>query len=142
MKRYLPFFFLTLTACTTLETVKAPVDPILTKIEGTWGTVDPTSLSCDKAPQIFTVSKDRTMVTVRSANKLYLGGDDGLEAIAYRVLAVHGNVLTMFIEGEDRKTENGDPVVWSLVLTSEREFYWRQTDWRKGAGTRPFMRCG
>ena len=79
---------------------------------------------------------------VHSAQKLFLGSNTGRDAVVYKVLAVNGNVLTMFIEGEDRKTDGGDPVVWSLVLNGENEFYWRRSDWPKGMVTGSFRRCG
>lgn len=142
MKRYLALLFLACTACTSQKITITPADSILAKVEGTWGTAEASSLSCGQTPQTYTVSKDGTTITVRSANKLYIGGDEGRESFVYKVRAVHGNVLTMFIENEDRKTKNGDPVVWSLVLVNENEFYWRQTDWPEGSRTSSFVRCG
>lgn len=140
MKIVFCLFALLLTACSTLETDQKEVPSIFAKIEGAWGTVDPTSFSCEATPQIFSVSSDYSHITIRSASQLAAGGEAS-NTISYKVLAVHGNVLTMFIEGEQRKTDSGDPVVWSLVLANDREFRWRQTDWPKGDHTRPFKRC-
>lgn len=140
MKLVFCLFVMMLTACSALKPEQKEASPIFAQITGAWGTVEPTPFSCDKTPQIFSVSSDYSRITVRSASQLSAGGEAG-STISYKVLAVSGNVLTMFIEGEQRKTENGDPVVWSLVLANDREFRWRQTDWPKGDHTRPFKRC-
>ncbi len=63
------------------------------------------------------------------------------DTINYKVLKVEGNVMTMFVEGETRKTASGDPVVWSLVLVDDNRYYWRRTDWEAGSGTSHVLRC-
>lgn len=49
--------------------------------------------------------------------------------IRYIVLQAQAGRVMMFIDGEDRVTRLGDPVVWWAVFNGPDEFYWRRTDW-------------
>lgn len=46
------------------------------------------------------------------------------------------------IRGELRMTNDREPVVWDLVLTSRDSYRWHRTDWSPGATTGEIRRCG
>lgn len=45
------------------------------------------------------------------------------------------------IRGEARRTENGEPVVWDLVLVAQDTLTWHRTDWARGSTTAKLARC-
>jgi hypothetical protein len=45
------------------------------------------------------------------------------------------------IRGETRRTEDGVPVVWDLVLTSPNSYAWHRTDWSPLGRTKEVTRC-
>lgn len=57
-----------------------------------------------------------------------IGASDGVTT--YDVLSVSRSTIRGAIRGETRKTDDGKPVVWDLVLTSPDEYRWQRTDWR------------
>ncbi len=45
------------------------------------------------------------------------------------------------IRGETRKTDDGVPVVWDLIMTTRDSYAWHRTDWRTGGRTKEVRRC-
>jgi hypothetical protein len=64
-----------------------------------------------------------------------------VRAAVYKVLSINGDTITMFLNGETRRTEGGDPIVWTLVLLNDNAYVWRQTDWPPDGATVPYIRC-
>jgi len=52
---------------------------------------------------------------------------DGKEyrQVRYQILAVSGDKATLSLENETRKTPEGFPVVWELVLVEPAQYRWR-----------------
>jgi hypothetical protein len=59
----------------------------------------------------------------------------------YRVLAHTATSITMQIEGENRMTKAGDPVIWELRFRGPDEFCWHRLDWRLTGCTVALVRC-
>lgn len=60
----------------------------------------------------------------------------------YVVLQVRDSDVLMFIEGEKRLTDNGDPVLWWARFVDPTRFYWRRYDWPpSGRTATEWTRC-
>ncbi|WP_416899073.1 MAG: hypothetical protein ACMVY4_04930 [Minwuia sp.] len=64
-----------------------------------------------------------------------------VEQSRYIVLSREPQVLTMLLEGETRKTAEGEAVLWQLRVLDAGTFCWRRTDWKPGACTVVRTRC-
>jgi hypothetical protein len=60
----------------------------------------------------------------------------------YLVIHSEGRRLLLFIEGEDRLTDEGDPVLWWAYFKGPDRFVWRRYDWpRNNATAAEWARC-
>lgn len=123
--------------CTSTPTVERPLREVVT---GQWGW---TAEECRKSPKSISFSSDGGLMYYQStpgASGLLLG-DQVLDKVTYQILGEGRRVLRTIIEGETRKTESGNVVMWDLVLRSNDSFCWHRTDWAANACTRPVSRC-
>jgi len=58
----------------------------------------------------------------------------------YTVLHSEPNRLLLYIEGEDRTTDAGDPVLWWAYFEGRDEFRWRRYDWPRDEATEAVWR--
>lgn len=113
-------------------------DPIST-IAGRWrvvilksGEVNPT---CDN-PEVFAPTADGQFVDL---SYVYEGV---ARRERYIVLQAQPDRALMFIQGEKRLTDSGDPVIWWAVFTDSNHFRWRRYDWpRNGRTVTEWQRC-
>jgi len=49
--------------------------------------------------------------------------------------------IVAMLRGETRRTAQGAPVEWELILTTEDSYAWRQTDWPPASHTPDRARC-
>lgn len=100
-------------------------------IDGDWQIVntadDSTVYDCKNA-QTFKSAPDRRTVVLT---------ERGTANWQARYLVVHEEKdrVLMFIEKEDRLTDNGDPVLWWAYFDGPDKFRWRRYDWGKGDAT-------
>jgi len=66
----------------------------------------------------------------------------------YRITAAGSGILPDLpfvirakMEGETRKTDSGEPVVWDLVMATENRYHWHRTDWPGVGVTGAIVRC-
>lgn len=59
----------------------------------------------------------------------------------YTVLYAEGNSITMLLDFEDRRTENGDRVIWVLKVKNRNVYCWRRTDMASDECSRDIRRC-
>jgi hypothetical protein len=55
------------------------------------------------------------------------------------LLGLPGVIMAVF--GETRRTAEGVPVVWDLVLVDSNTYRWHRTDWPWGGSTKAIRRC-
>lgn len=127
---------LSLTAGVQLESSPRASDP-LTWIAGDWEIVDPETgepeQACAKA-QRFKPTADERHVDLTE-----LGTPDF--KARYTVVHRAKNRVLMFIDGEERLTDAGDPVLWWANFDGPDQFQWRRYDWPAGAATATWRRC-
>ncbi|MGQ7301132.1 hypothetical protein [Marinobacter nauticus] len=108
--------------------------------DGLWGW-EPSNFptTCDKNPHTLTFSEN--------GKKAYLEfikpqGESDENITVYSVHEIKGNRITMSIDGEERLDDEGNPVVWDLVLLNKNEYVWHRHDWSFYQFTPPVVRCG
>ena len=90
-------------------------------VAGRW-TWDSDSAGCRSAHTIA-FAEGGNVMTITS-------GDIGMaEPTTYDVLRVTPSSIRGAIRGEKRRTSDGKPVIWDLVLTGPNEYRWQRTDW-------------
>jgi hypothetical protein len=100
-----------------------PQQDALARLAGTWEIVSASgSTGCDRG-QTFTPTADNRYVTLDQHDA------EGADNSRYIVLQVHNDRVLMFIEGEERLTAQGDPVIWWAVFDGPNTFRWRRYDW-------------
>lgn len=78
------------------------------------------SQSCDKA-QRFAVSDDK--------RELLLTEDWAKYSARYRVIRIEDNRMLTIVEGEERKNDKEDPILWWFYFDGNDSFQFRQYDW-------------
>ena len=105
------------------------------QLAGPYGAVDDPAYSCAQNP-IDLRFEDQPPHAVFSWNSPRQIFDDSTTTkVIYDLVEEVPNGLVMRLEGENRMTEAGDPVVWILRPDADlRGFCWGRTDW-------PVVRC-
>lgn len=121
------------------KTVSAVITrPIREILSGDW-----TPSVCTESHRGISFSDDGKQMFIVSRQGL-LGAQRGgmvSEVATYQILEESERVLRMQMDKEDRLDEDGNPVVWDLVLINEDTFCWHRTDWRAGSCTLNRVRC-
>ena len=56
----------------------------------------------------------------------------------YTLVSWNKNKITMKLDGENRKTKEGNLVVWELWVLNNNRYTWHRTDWNENLHT-PFI---
>lgn len=103
-----------------------PADEWLaTLLPGTWATrID--GHACDENPHKVSLGEDGKVFSVRFRQPPL---EDSKDLFSYSVIDFGDDFLRMKMDGETRKTDAGELVVWDLALVSPDSYCWRRTDW-------------
>jgi hypothetical protein len=134
------FATLAITACSTVPQSTPESEALFGRLTGTWGALVDGKLDCNDS-QTISFSRDRSVATFSSRHGFTNAAGKTTDSISYKILAIKGNAITMFLNEESRTTAGGDPIVWTLFLFQPDAFVWRQTDWPADNYTVPRMRC-
>jgi len=93
---------------------------------------------CGDSAHVITFSPDRRTMTI--AMPARPPRDTGWSA-TYDLLSLEPSRLRGVIRGEERRTKDGKPVVWDLVMTGPDEYRWHRTDWPSYSFTATIRRC-
>ena len=99
---------------------------------GQWGWPDGDN-TCNKNPQTISFTDDLSQMTIEWQHTH--------SAARYRILSWDDTSFSSLIEGEDRRSDAGDLVMWQLKLKSPAAYWWRPTDWPGYANTRVQILC-
>lgn len=106
-------------------------------IQGRWDYTSDAP-ACSVSPFTLDVASDRRQFTIRSEPTEEVA--EPLESV-YEVLVVKPEFIRSRIIGEERLTEDGEPVIWDIIPLDESSFCWRRADWAEGGCTAPVIRC-
>ena len=109
---------------------------ILYWVDGNWKIVGEDGIdiqTCQKA-QTFSLSKDRANIVLTEQWADF--------AATYRIVRIEEDRVLTMIEGEERTTEQGDPVLWWLHFRNRDNFSFRQYGWDRNSVTMAqWVRC-
>ena len=108
---------------------------VLNRLAGTWDTmpIDKPTCEADDYQHTMVVSPDKERITFKHAKSID-GPNGKTQEYTYKVLYEQEDRVMLFLEGETRKTRNGDLVIWELILERPDYYRWRThgapADWR------------
>ena len=141
MRNLLLAVFVALTAsCATVESQFDGSAGPFKQLVGKWAPQVEEKTDCTDA-QTISFSKDFSVATFQFSKPFKNSDGKEVSSATYKILSVNDNAITMFLNGEKRLTNGGDPIVWTLVAIRENFYVWRQTDWGPGESTVPYLRC-
>jgi hypothetical protein len=109
-------------------------------VSGTWDWEGAEGF-CQKDPHTLSFSPDRTLMTLTSREPYTDSAGTVHQVTEYDVQEHSRGRIRGLIRGESRKTAQGVPVVWDLVLVDSNTYRWHRTDWPPGGSTKPIRRC-
>ena len=109
-------------------------------VAGTWDWAGADSV-CVRDPHTLVFSSDRRVMVL--THTLPWTDDAGHQhrVAEYDIQEASRRHVRGRIRGETRLTDEGEPVVWDLVLLSPDEYRWHRADWPEGSYTKPVRRC-
>jgi len=103
------------------------IDPALVRsLSGKWA-VSSESEGCETGALHIRFSDDQRYMYIEHG-KPYMWHDQQINLTKYLLLYSEGSSITMYIEGEDRRTKQGDRVIWLIILKNPSEYAWRRYD--------------
>jgi hypothetical protein len=112
---------------------------------GTWDW-ESTDSTCLGNTHTISFSPDRSTMTLTFVKPL--DAETGERDFHYRVIAAGEGAVPGFphsilaaMEGETRRTESGELVIWGLLLATQNRYHWHRTDWPETGVTHAVVRC-
>lgn len=101
---------------------------------------------CKASVHTLAISGDRRQLELRYPERTDSAGAPVV--VRYTVIEAGAQVLPwaphairLAMEGETRRTDAGDLVVWDLVFASPDRYHWHRADWEAGGLTKAIIRC-
>lgn len=94
---------------------------------------------CGDSAHVVTFSADQKTMRIAQEGTSGEGGPD--DPTVYDILELTPSRIRGAIRGETRKTADGKPVVWDLVMFNVNEYHWHRTDWAAFGYTAAIVRC-
>lgn len=113
---------------------------IFTVATGNWDWVNADSL-CVANPYQISFTPDHALMHVRYARPWIDSVGNIDSGAVYDVQEHSGSHIRGLMHNETRLAEDGQPVIWDLVIMSPQSLVWRRTDWAKGEYTQAVVRC-
>lgn len=115
---------------------------LLDEVVGTWDTVG--EKFCNGSGYTHKIELIENKTKVRFT--FYIEGEKFIQDISntyiYTVLEVLDDRIIMQVDGETRKTDSGELVIWEFIFEKDGEYSWRRTDWPSEYRVQPFQkRC-
>lgn len=108
-------------------------------LPGNWGWEG--TDECATSPAVLRFSSHRQRMHIVHTPVREDGTREPRKEANYTVTGQAGNVLSMTMDGEDRKDDQGRLVAWDLVVLDPGTYCWRRSDWRPTACTTRVKKC-
>lgn len=105
--------------------------------DGTWGW---DSDYCTKSPQTIVIDVDKKIMTLTIDN-LVESSEKTKDTFIYNIKQAWKTGFRGKIRNEKRVDKDGQIVEWDLFVVDNHRFYWRRSDWRKNAASKPILKC-
>ncbi|MGF1671430.1 MAG: DUF2059 domain-containing protein [Balneolaceae bacterium] len=123
-----------------IDEISSGID-VLETIEGDWDW-EHTDEPCTNRYFTISASPDKSKFLLRYPEQpLQTDENEYQSDFLYNIQEVQPRFVRAQIEGETRLTDNGEPVIWDLMVISSDELCWRRTDWNVTSCTNKIIRC-
>jgi hypothetical protein len=112
------------------------LDDVFSKVAGTWEWKDLIGTERSNPYTIVFTDKNRAAVFTLNNPSKRIDGRSG-NTYTYKILHHDEKSITMSLDGETRKTQTGDFVVWTIVLIEPDVYCWRRSDWQLTSCSKP-----
>jgi hypothetical protein len=132
-----------LRALALLPFLAAPVAALTAEeMEGNWESVDGSDNTCAANPARLTVERGPDHVIFDWPEPFAVYDGSIRNRVDYDILEERPDALVLRLEGETRRTEGGDRVIWLMRPDAARDsFCWGRTDWPVIRCEHPYRRC-
>ena len=107
-------------------------------VEGTWDWAG-RQTTCGANPHTIAFTPDRAYMVLTYPHPI--DSATGRREARYEIRGTTRSSIRGFILDEERRTADGELVVWDLVLTGPDEYRWHRKDWSAGGYTSHLVRC-
>ena len=125
--------------CLALDASPCQADPFDKLLGVDWSHELPLGGTC-KSPHRWLLSNDHKQLVVTLEEPVKSRDQFG-DRFTYTVLGESGDSITMFLDHETWRDDEGSLVHWILVLEGSDKYFWVRSDWAKGKRTAPVYRC-
>lgn len=138
MRKTILILTLLFTSCTSLPPHENK--SLLDEVVGTWDTVG--VKFCNGSGYTHKIELIENKTKVRFT--FYKEGEKFVKDISntyiYTILETLDDRIVMQVDGETRKTDSGELVIWEFIFEKNGEYSWRRTDWPSDHRVQPFQR--
>ncbi len=112
------------------------------EMAGEWESVDGSNNTCAANPARLSVQRGPDHVIFDWPEPFAVYDGSIRDRVDYDILEERPDALVLRLEGETRRTDDGDMVVWLLRPNAARDtFCWGRTDWPVIRCEHPYRRC-
>jgi hypothetical protein len=97
---------------------------------------------CTDSAHTIAFPDDGDIMTITQQQPVIDSSGRDLTVTTYDLDTVTPSRIRGAIRGENRLTDDGEPVVWELVVVDPDTYHWHRTDWPPYGLTAPIVRCG
>ena len=99
------------------------------------------SARCSDSTHVIAFSNGGRVMTITQQHPLVDSLGKDWTVTSYDILRMTPSRIEGAIRGEPRRTKNGAPVVWELVVFDSNTYHWHRTDWPAWGYTAGIVRC-
>lgn len=128
-------------ACTSSRQVIAPAMDIeaRARVFGVWDWEGENM--CRTNTHTITFYEDGEVLVLTFQHPITTASQSKRAMYRYQIVGGEGNSIVGMMEGEDRSTDAGEPVVWTLKMFTPNQYRWQRNDWGSNRYTRAVVRC-
>ena len=109
-------------------------------LTGRWDWTTET-VPCGDSAHAIAFSSDGKRMTVTQEQLVVDSTGRDWTVTTYDIVTKTASRVRGAIRGEPRRTDDGLPVVWDLVVIDSNTYVWHRTDWPAWGYTAPVIRC-
>jgi hypothetical protein len=120
----------------------ARAETIFDRMVGVFGSTQSEEFYCSRNPSSLSFSADRSRATFTFLRPAKIYNGSIVASVSYTVIGSDDDSITMTLDGEERRTDAGEQVVWVLHPIDRPDgFCWGRTDWDPKACVGREVRC-
>jgi len=136
MRRHRPFTAAALLLSAVASPVLGEAADLFETVAGTWAWEDK---DCATEWHRISFRDDNTLAHFQNPDGV-IAGSSGEDFYTYQVRGHDADSIRLFLNGEYRNDDAGNPVEWDLVLVDADTYCWHRSDWEAGRCTEKMVR--